>query len=388
MRVVHLIPSLSTGGAEAVCADIAANIDPQRFESLVVTLYSREQVQRRIAGWGEDVARAVAMDRAMEDRLQAAGIEVRCLHKESDVPAILRFKKLVRSFRPHVVHGHLTTVQFNLAMAASHKPPARLHTVHTLAEHEAPDAKNRWVRRAFFATGGKPIAISEAVARSLRSMYGVNPDVVLNRISLDRFAPRDEAERLAWRRAHGFDPDDLIGVMVGRLRDVKNPLGLVRAFRPVAMEQPRAKLVLVGDGDLRADIEALVAELGLDGQVRLLGSRSDVPEILAASDYFVLNSRYEGLCVAIMEALAAGLPVVATGVGGIPEVVDTGSTGLLVPEGEPEKMVGALSTMVRDEAFRRACARRARRDALERFDVRLMAEECEALYERYGPTFR
>jgi glycosyltransferase involved in cell wall biosynthesis len=166
-------------------------------------------------------------------------------------------------------------------------------------------------------------------------------------------------------------------VSVGRLTHQKDPLVLLRAWQLI--DGPHC-LAIVGDGPIKDDLEAEIHRRGLAGRVELLGARDDVPEILGASDLFVMASRWEGLPLAIIEAMMSGLPVVATAVGGVPEEVVDGETGLLVPPGSPEALARAMQRLIDDPQLRERVGAAGRRRALERFTEARMLRETAAVY--------
>jgi glycosyltransferase involved in cell wall biosynthesis len=169
-------------------------------------------------------------------------------------------------------------------------------------------------------------------------------------------------------------------VTVGRLAAPKDALTLVRALAALGPLPFRA--VLVGDGPDRAEVEAAVRSLGLADRVELAGSRADVPDLLAAADLFVLSSRSEGAPFSILEAMAAGLPVVASEVGGVAELVAHGETGLLVPAGDPAPLADALRTLLVDPGLRSRLGAAGRARARERFDLRALRGAHVELYAR------
>ena len=181
-------------------------------------------------------------------------------------------------------------------------------------------------------------------------------------------------------RAHdGAAP--VIGT-VARLAQQKGLDVLIDAFPAVVSEWPQASLVICGEGEERAALEARAARLGIADRVRFLGERSDVPSVLADLDVFVLPSRFEGLCLAVIEAQAAGVPVIATPVGGIQETVIPGETGTLVPVDDAAAVTRAILTTLADPQRARVLAAEARRRVNERFAVGRMVAETIALYRR------
>jgi glycosyltransferase involved in cell wall biosynthesis len=177
----------------------------------------------------------------------------------------------------------------------------------------------------------------------------------------------------AGRMANGA----LCVVSVGRLTQQKDIETLLHAWRLV--HGPH-HLALVGDGPSRPSLEQMIERHGLTGRVDLLGARDDVPQILRRSDLFVLSSRWEGLPLAVIEAMMSGLPVIATAVGGIPEQVVEGETGLLVPPGDPDTLARAVSRLLNDAGLRERTGAAGRRRALERFTEARMLRQTAEVY--------
>ena len=167
---------------------------------------------------------------------------------------------------------------------------------------------------------------------------------------------------------------------VGRLAPPKVPSDLIHAFVCASRVRPEARLVLVGDGPLRGEVESLVARLGVSGRVALLGLRRDVPDLMAAFDAFVFASRWEGLPRTILQAMAAGLPVVATRVDGVPDAVDDGETGYLVPPGDVPTLADRMLRLMATPELGRALGR-AGQARVDEFSTRRMVAQLDTLYE-------
>jgi glycosyltransferase involved in cell wall biosynthesis len=334
IRVMQVLPDFGPGGAERVAADLLTRLDPSEFSVSAISLYP---------------FRGTALD----EELYRRGVPVAYLGKRRgpDPRMYGRINRTLARIRPHVVHTHLYVLRYVLPILLLRRNCVMVHTVHNVAEREV-EAGTRWVNRLAFRAGVTPVTIAHAVDDSFQRLYGAQAGAMIpNGVDVAAYAhpatPRD-----AWRAAHGFRPDDIVYLCVGRLYAQKNHALLLRAFAATARAQPNARLAIVGDGELRRQLEAQAAELGIATRVRFLGIRRDVPDALAASDVFVLASNYEGHPLSVMEAMAAGLPVVATAVGGIPELVKQGESGLLVPAGDGEAWRRAWS------AWRRVrCAR-------------------------------
>jgi glycosyltransferase involved in cell wall biosynthesis len=167
--------------------------------------------------------------------------------------------------------------------------------------------------------------------------------------------------------------------MIACLKPQKAPLTFIEIAARVAADRPRTHFVLAGDGELRPAVEARIRETGLEGRVHLLGWRRDVPRLLAAIDVMVLTSLWEGLPRVLPEAIAAGVPIVATGVDGTTDILRDGETGIVRPPGDCEGMARGVAAILRDPEIGRALAGRARA-ALDEFDIDRMVRDQERLY--------
>lgn len=212
--------------------------------------------------------------------------------------------------------------------------------------------------------------------------------VIPNGVDLKRFTPSPPqgAARSALRAALGLAAESRLVAHVAGLRPIKDQVTLLRAWRLVrdgCVREPRARpvLLLVGEGECRAALETLAAELGIHDDVRFLGQRRDVDQLLPACDLFVLSSLSEGMSFAILEAMAAGLPVVATRVGGNGELVEEGKNGLLVPPRDPEALAAPLMRLLREPHQRRAMAAQSRRLVEQHYDQATTTQRYLALYQ-------
>jgi glycosyltransferase involved in cell wall biosynthesis len=254
-----------------------------------------------------------------------------------------------------------------------------VHTVHNIAEKEV-GWSGRLTHRVAFGRGVIPVAIAEEVADSIRRFYGIDGfPLIPNGVPVDAFR-QPSIDREGWRRREGFAPTDVLFVCVAGLRPQKNLPLLLESFGRGPGSDPRARLLFVGDGELRKDLEGRIHAMGLQEKARLLGGRSDVPEVLNAADVFVLSSDWEGNPLSVMEAMAAGKPAVCTAVGGVPELVEDGSCGLLVPPGDAKALARAMRRMLEDHQTRAFMGEAAARRATKSFGLQAMTEAYEDLY--------
>ncbi len=344
IRVLELLATLKRAGAEHVATSLACRLDRAEFETAVVSLYD-------------------PFPQGLDAAVESCGVRVWRLgkHRGLDVRIYPRLARVIREFRPDIVHTHSYVMRYALPVAQG---AALVHTVHNLAAKEV-DTIGRWIHRAAWRMGAVPVAVSGEVARSFRDAYGFEPAIIPNGIDTACFDRPGARER--WRRAHGFSGGDRIVASVARLDPQKNPLGLLEAFDRV----PDAHLVLAGNGSLAEEVSARAG-----GRVHLLGPVADVPDLLAAADAFALASDWEGYPVSIMEAMAAGLPVAATAVGGVPEMVEHGVTGLLAPRGDMRALGDAIAAAL------------GRRDMGEAARMRAASFDISRMITAYSELFR
>ena len=323
------------------------------------------------------------IEKLRQERIRVVEIPelVRSLCPIRDLQAFLRLYRWMRQERFDVVHAHSTKAGLVGRLAARlARVPGVLFTAHGWAFTEGRAYWKRWVlaqaERLVARATTKIICVS-AHDRELAVRFRVaHPEklvVIRNGIDPERFTRADGS---AVRRKWGLESAPVL-TFVGRLAAQKNPAVLLNVLGHL----PEGRLVLVGDGPLMPRIRRLVLQGKSTDRVLLVGERGDIPEILAASDVFVLPSRWEGLPLTVIEAMMAGLPVVASRVGGVPELVEEGVTGFLVPSGDLQALARALQRLVEDDELRRSMGEAGRRRALERFTLARMLRETQAVYE-------
>ena len=301
------------------------------------------------------------------------------------VARLPRLAVLVRQGRYALVHTHLLRADMYGALAAS---AAGVHAI-VSTKHNVEARLAAPLARALHALATRPtrrtIAISEAVAGWTNKRLGVPTDRIrVIRYGLDP-APFNGRDRDAARRELGIEAHVPLVLCPARLDPQKRHDVLLRAFACVRGEVPGARLLCAGETQLggpayRARMQQLGDDLGLHDAVHWLGVRSDIPNLMAAADVVVLASDWEGLGLVLMEAAMAGRPVVATAVGGVPEIVERDETGLLVPKGAERELASALTALLIDAGRRTRMGAAARRHAAEAFDLEGMRAATRALY--------
>jgi glycosyltransferase involved in cell wall biosynthesis len=263
-----------------------------------------------------------------------------------------------------------------------------IFTEHGRDHPDHPRPKRMLTNRVMLERRDKVIAVGGAVREALIHNEGFPAErvgVIYNGVDLERFRNRVH-RRESIRQELGLDPADLVILQVARLNYLKDHLTAVRAMERVVAQSPRARLLLIGDGEERERIEQEIARRRVSDNVRLLGQRVDVSRLLPAADLFLLTSISEGIPLTLIEAMAAGLPVVSTRVGGVGEVVEDGETGLLVPAGHDKGIAEALARLAGDLAGRQAMGARGRLRADRLFAERSMHDQYRRLYRETLPV--
>jgi glycosyltransferase involved in cell wall biosynthesis len=362
IRVLQVLPTLKRAGAERVAVSLARLLDRDRFQSKVVSLYGP------FPGGFESVLEADAIPCGHLGKRK--GLDLRM------IPAL---RNEFRSWHPDIIQTHSYLLRYVLPASWGYSQGRIVHTVHNEAAREVEWA-GRMVHRLAYRTGVTPVAVGPEVARTFQQMYGFAPAAVIpNGIDLKEY--RAQADLQSLRADLRLTPEQRVAISVARLEPQKNPLGLVDAFARGLHDQPDWVLLLVGDGSLRQQVSERIAEINLHDRVRLLGVQPKIPALLALSDMFVMASHWEGRPMAVMEAMAARLPVVATAVGGIAELVHHEENGLLTQPGDIEALANAIRRVASDNVLRQNYSN-ASGNLAEAFSVETMVGAYSGLYEQ------
>jgi glycosyltransferase involved in cell wall biosynthesis len=367
MRVAHVVDHLGLGGAESMLNVAARALRPHGVEMSVLSL--RDPVRSPVV-----------------DGLEALGVEILWLPSQRrrallDPERLRRVRAALRGGDYDLVQTHLLYSNVVGTLAAHN---AGIPVVATL--HQSSPALRRFERErelieaiALRRRATRVVAVGRTIADVYRRRLGGVPvDVVSNPVATAE--PVAAKTRDAVRVELLGERAGPLVVAIGRLVPVKGLDDLITAFRDVAKRHPGAVLAIAGKGPMRATLEAHVRAMGLDGSVRLLGIRTDVPALLAAADLFVMSSRSEGLPLALLEAMYAGKAVVATSVGGVPEVVRSGENGLLVSPGSDTELADAIATLARSAELRNRLGAAARETIEGGFTEAAYLESLSALY--------
>jgi glycosyltransferase involved in cell wall biosynthesis len=362
MRILLLSTSMGMGGADQQILILARAMRARGHDVRIVALAP-------LGPMGLE---------AQQEGMQVESLELR--KSVTDIPRILRLVRLVRAWRPDVLHSHM--VHANV-LAGAVRPltrvPVLISTIHSINDGGP-------VHMAAYRLTSPQVDRFTIISRLAAERYvaiGAVPaqrlQVVPNAVDTDRFRRLPQA-RATLRRELGLG-DEFVWLAVGRFEEAKDYPTMIAAFARLAAARPTSQLLLVGKGSLQENVEALLRANGLEQRVRFLGVRRDVPELMSAADGYVLSSAWEGMPVVLLEAAAVELPVVATQVGGVSEVVEDGTTGLLVPPGDPAALARAMERVeaLAPEA-RAAMGAGGRALVQQRYDTNRVMEMWEQLY--------
>lgn len=359
LRVVFLVTSMPVGGAEVLLVNLIRGIDRQRFTPELCCLKEQGPL-------GEELAKEIPVF----ENLIAGKYDLRVL------------PRLVELFRMRKVDAVITVgagdkMFWGRIAAYLAGVPVVASAIHSTGW---PDGIN-WLNRRLTRITDRFIGVAGAHGRHLREVEGFPAEkvvVIPNGIDTRRFVP-DLASRMEIRMELGIEPTSPVCGIVAALRPEKDHALFLRAARRVVDDCPAARFLIVGDGPERGAIEALRRELNLESEVILTGNRPDIPKLLAAMDLFALTSKNEASPVSILEAMAVGLPIVAPKVGSIPQAVDEGSSGFLVPAGDLDQTSQAIATLVQDPELRRTMGKRGREKVQAYGSLELMIQGYEDL---------
>jgi sugar transferase (PEP-CTERM/EpsH1 system associated) len=368
--VVHVIERLSTGGMENGVVNLINNTPPGRYRHAVVCLRYFD---------------------SFRDRIVVPDIEVTAIGKGigKDPGFYVKLWRELRRLNPAIVHTRNLPAADCAVIAAAAGVRARVHGEHgkDVLEATGKNWKYNTLRRAVSPLVQRYIAVSREIESWLAETVGIPRGKIrqiYNGVDSVKFAPA-RAGREALPAPGIAAPDSIVIGTVGRMEAIKDQLTLARAFvRLSALAPdlaPRLRLVMVGDGSLREPARALLAEAGLTERAWLPGERGDIPALLRGLDIFALPSRYEGISNTIIEAMASGLPVVATRVGGNGELVVEGETGALVPPEDADAMAEALRDYVASRERRLAHGAAGRAQVERRFSMQNMVNAYLGVYD-------
>ena len=352
MKILQVIPYFCFGGAETMCENLTYALRKAGHQVSVVSLYAERT--------------------PISQRMEASGVRIVYLDKKLglDLSMIPKLAKVMKQENPDVVHTHLDVIKYAVAAAKLSGVKKCVHTVHNVADKEAEGRIQKITNKLYFKLGwSTPVALSPEVKRTIVDFYDLPENkvpVIYNGIDLSRCLPKE---------SYGAE-ETMTLLHIGRFNEQKNHKGLLEMFRKLKASHPQCRLELIGDGELRAEMEVHAQKLGIADSVSFLGSQSNVYPYLQKADLFVLPSKYEGMPMTIIEAMGSGLAVVAADVGGIRDMLMDGVSGYLAHN--QEEFLRACRMLMDDALLRCSIGQQAMVDS-RRFSAEYMAEQyCKA----------
>jgi glycosyltransferase involved in cell wall biosynthesis len=369
VRVVEILATGTSGGAQEHLFSLMSRLDPARYEASVIALSNGSAVRK----------------------LQRAGFAVSVLDDADDAISTGAVATLLADINPDVIHNHMYRAELvgtRAAIAlgeAGHRRPYVVSTVHSSRIRSEED---RQELRILTPQSDQLIAVSRAIEAKIAAegRIGAPVELIYNGVDLERYNVTEPC--CTYREEYGIEPDAVVVGVVARLEPEKGHPTLLEAWPAVLRAVPNATLLVVGEGSRREELERQAASLRIAHRVVFTGRRDDVPEVTAALDVAVLPSYREAQGLSILEAMALSRPVVASRVGGIPEVIEDGVSGLLVPPRDPTALAEAIICLLTNHPLADMIGRRGHDVVHDRFCIGLMVKAIERIYDHGAETVR
>lgn len=361
IKLLFLLQTLRTGGSERIVKELCDNLDPNKFRCFVLALVGGE----------------------MQEEFREGGIPVHCVNKQGrDILRVSRqISEFIKTNQIQVINAHHFSPFFHGFYGAKLNGCKIIYTAHTCPEVDLLSSSWTMVGRILLSFSDAAIGISHDVSGSIIRKFHLPKDkvfTIINAVDHRRFKVNvdviDKKKELNIKRE-----EKVIG-SIGSLGKQKNYPNLIRAFTILQERMGNIKLLIIGEGRRRNELESLIKELGVDGKVILLGARSDVPELMKVMDVYCLASIYEGLPLSLLEAMVAKLPVIGTDVTGIRDTIIHEKTGLLVTSDAPEELAEGLSRILINPDLAKELSENGQKYALEKHGLAEWIREYEQLF--------
>lgn len=354
VKVIQIMPRFMLGGAEIMCENLTVELKKKGVEVIAVSMFDYHS--------------------EITQRMEEAGIPVVYLGKKPglDLNMIRRMVSLFKKEKPDAIHTHLYVMQYAIPAAVIAGVRRRVHTFHSIASKETTPSGQKLNNLFYHYLHVVPVGLSKEVRRTIMERYHLKASripVVFNGIPLERCIVKSDYSC----------KDRLEFLHIGRFVDVKNHRMLVEAFQMLLAKGYQAHLTLVGTGELYDEVCQQAEALGLSDEITFYGTTGNVYPLLHEADAFVLPSVYEGMPMTLLEAMGTGLPIVASEVGGIPDMLEKNQEALLVPVTAKDLLQGMIRMY--DQTTREALGKAARRRVCRDFSAERMAEHYIKLYK-------
>lgn len=361
LHVVHVVYWLRVAGLENGVVNLVNRLEGEQKHTIVCI---------------EDVGPLAAR---LSDNIEIVDLS-REMKRDRFFP--LRMSRLFRRLRPDIVHSRNWAAMDAIPAASLARVPRVVHGEHgrEASDPTGCNKRRRLIRRMFSPMVDRFVTVSEDLRAWLVADVGISSRKVIcihNGVDVDRFRG---GRRQAGRKALGLNDEAVAVGAVGRLEPVKDHATLLEAFARIPDKNPDLHLFVIGDGSRRKELEARAKALDLRDRAHFIGEKDDIPTVLNGLDLYVISSIAEGISNTVLEAMATGLPVVATRVGGNPELVTENINGMLVPVGDAETMADALTRYILSAELRRSHGQASRQRVIDQFSLDRMAEDYSRLY--------
>ncbi len=364
INVLQVVEGLNLGGAEIKLLELIANMDRSRFRTVVCSLGMGERIKEKVT---ELDVKFVSLARK----------------RRFDPMLIWKVAKLIRQENIDVVMTTLFYADVVGAFARLFSPTKAVFSWETISAPEWLLKHRLFAYRFAMRYCDNIISVSQATANWLVEKRGVSNDkiiVIPYGVNLDLYRQGKNHEL---KQSLGIHPDTFVAGVVARLHPQKGHKYLIEAAKTIVQKHANIKFVFAGDGELRSELESLVQSANLQDYFLFLGFRNDVKELLGTFDAFVLPSLYEGLPNVILEAMATGLPVVATAVDGTVELIEDGETGFLVPPKDPQALVEKIYQLIQDKDRICRFGKQGRKRVELKYSLQMQVSNFQNLYEKY-----
>lgn len=356
MKVIQVIPNLNLAGAERMCEALTLELINKGIEVKIVSLFS--------------------YNTPITQELIHAGVEIIFLDKKRgmDLSIIKKLKKIFEQEKPDVVHSHLNAQKYAMIAAKQAAVPICVHTVHNVAEKELSTLDRLLAKKFYKKYQVIPVALSELIQRTIINVYGVSFDsipVILNGINLSNCIRKDN-----------YAIGQTIKILhIGRFAEQKNHKGLIDAFKIFHAIKPNSVLELIGNGNTFDEIQKYVSDQNLGSAVSFLGLKTNVYQYINEADIFILPSLYEGIPITLIEAMGTGVPILATDVGGIPNMLSNNESAILTSV-DSQEIANNLVRLSEDIQLRKQLGQNALARSQE-FSSEEMARQYIKLYRGF-----
>lgn len=372
-KVLEVIRQGQIGGGESHLADLIELMDKSRFEPVCLSFTPGEMISR----------------------LEAQGIRCHVINSQRgfDPKVQKTVAALLREEQISIVHAHGTRAASNILFPTLRQKLPLVYTVHGWSFHDDQGwlmfQARKWSEKLICSRADRVICVSDGNAQTGREVFGLKaPVVIKNGVNLQRFSPSSpnstgspcNLNSLSSLSVRSSDADFIVG-FIARCTKQKSPIDFLAAVEQAHQADPHVKGLFIGEGDMDADVDSYISGHGMQAYVCRQPFRTDVPQLLRQMDAFCLPSLWEGLSIGLLEAMAMGLPIIATPTDGTREVIKNEENGLIVPFASPSHIAEAIARLKADTALRKKCGQNARLLVAERFNAQRVADAVVSIYE-------